>query len=45
VKGGKGKGFVGVVSSVNDNRIDIHILDEFDRFSEIEEDEEPLYLL
>ena len=44
-KEGYGKVLVGEVSSVNDDYIDNKFLDEIKRFIEIEEDEEPLYLL
>jgi D-lyxose ketol-isomerase len=42
---GTGKVLVGEVSKVNDDRIDNHFLEPVGRFPEIEEDEEPLYLL
>jgi hypothetical protein len=44
-KKGKGKILVGEVSTVNDDYIDNKFYHENRRFSEIEEDEEPLYLL
>ena len=44
-KEGSGKVLIGEVSSVNDDRVDNKFLEEIGRFSEIEEDEEPLYLL
>jgi len=44
-KEGFGKVLVGEVSSVNDDRVDNKFLEGLDRFAEIEEDEEPLYLL
>jgi D-lyxose ketol-isomerase len=42
---GNGRVLVGEVSKVNDDRTDNHFLDPVGRFPEIEEDEEPLYLL
>lgn len=42
---GKGKVLVGEVSQVNDDNADNRFYEEKDRFSEIEEDEAPLYLL
>jgi D-lyxose ketol-isomerase len=42
---GKGTVLVGEVSRVNDDQIDNHFYDKVGRFPEIEEDEEPLYLL
>ena len=42
---GKGTVLVGEVSRVNDDRVDNHFYDPVGRFPEIEEDEEPLYLL
>lgn len=42
---GTGKILIGEVSNVNDDRSDNHFLKEAGRFPEIEEDEEPLYLL
>ena len=45
VKDGFGKVLIGEVSSVNDDIKDNFYLDKVGRFSEIEEDEEPLYLL
>ncbi len=42
---GAGKVLVGEVSKVNDDRVDNRFLEETGRFPEIEEDEEPLYLL
>jgi len=42
---GTGKVLVGEVSKVNDDRVDNRFLEEVGRFPEIEEDEEPLYLL
>jgi len=42
---GKGTVLVGEVSRVNDDHADNHFLKELRRFAEIEEDEEPLYLL
>ena len=44
-KKGKGKILIGEVSGVNDDRVDNKFLEEIGRFPEIEEDEEPLYLL
>jgi len=44
-KEGSGKVLIGEVSSVNDDRVDNKFLEKIGRFSEIEEDEEPLYLL
>jgi D-lyxose ketol-isomerase len=44
-KEGHGKVLIGEVSSVNDDYVDNKFLEEVKRFSEIEEDEEPLYLL
>lgn len=44
-KQGHGKVLIGEVSSVNDDYVDNKFLEEFKRFGEIEEDEEPLYLL
>jgi len=42
---GTGKVLLGEVSKVNDDRVDNRFLEEVGRFPEIEEDEEPLYLL
>lgn len=42
---GKGKVLVGEVSSINDDTTDNFFLEPVGRFPEIEEDEEPLYLL
>lgn len=42
---GKGKILVGEVSKVNDDRVDNRFYEKTGRFPEIEEDEEPLYLL
>ncbi len=42
---GFGKILVGEVSKVNDDRTDNHFLQETGRFPDIEEDEDPLYLL
>lgn len=42
---GYGKVLVGEVSSVNDDHVDNRFLEPVGRFPEIEEDEEPLYLL
>jgi len=42
---GTGTVLVGEVSKVNDDRVDNRFLDQIGRFPEIEEDEEPLYLL
>jgi D-lyxose ketol-isomerase len=42
---GTGRILVGEVSKVNDDRTDNHFLEPVGRFPEIEEDEEPLYLL
>jgi len=42
---GQGMVLVGEVSGVNDDRIDNHFFDDIGRFPEIEEDEDPLYLL
>ncbi|MFX1394256.1 MAG: D-lyxose/D-mannose family sugar isomerase [Promethearchaeota archaeon] len=44
-KENSGKLLIGEVSSVNDDRVDNKFLEEIGRFSDIEEDEEPLYLL
>ena len=44
-KKGFGKLLIGEVSSVNDDRVDNKFLEGIGRFSEIEEDEPPLYLL
>ena len=44
-KVGRGKVLIGEVSSVNDDRVDNKFLNQIGRFSEIEEDEKPLYLL
>ena len=44
-KEGDGKVLIGEVSSVNDDYSDNVPLEDFKRFTEIEEDEEPLYLL
>lgn len=43
--GAEGKVLVGEVSSVNDDETDNYFIDPVGRFPEIEEDEEPLYLL
>ena len=40
-----GRVLIGEVSKVNDDRVDNHFHDPVGRFPEIEEDEEPLYLL
>jgi len=45
VEEGSGKVIIGEVSSVNDDYIDNVFLKDIERFMEIEEDEEPLYLL
>ena len=42
---GKGKVLVGEVSKVNDDRVDNRFLEATGRFPDIEEDEEPLFLL
>ena len=42
---GTGKILIGEVSSVNDDHVDNRFLEPVGRFPEIEEDEEPLYLL
>ncbi|MBD3343077.1 MAG: D-lyxose/D-mannose family sugar isomerase [Candidatus Lokiarchaeota archaeon] len=44
-KKGGGKVMIGEVSTVNDDYTDNHFLNKVKRFTEIEEDEEPLYLL
>jgi D-lyxose ketol-isomerase len=44
-KEGHGKVLIGEVSSVNDDYSDNKFLEKVKRFSKIEEDEEPLYLL
>lgn len=44
-KKGTRKVLIGEVSSVNDDRFDNYFLKNVGRFAEIEEDEEPLYLL
>ncbi|MHA1764533.1 MAG: D-lyxose/D-mannose family sugar isomerase, partial [Promethearchaeota archaeon] len=44
-KKGHGKVLIGEVSTVNDDYSDNKFYEEVKRFSEIEEDEEPLYLL
>ncbi|MBD3343076.1 MAG: D-lyxose/D-mannose family sugar isomerase [Candidatus Lokiarchaeota archaeon] len=44
-KQGHGKVLIGEVSTVNDDYVDNQFLEPIKRFSEIEEDEEPLYLL
>ena len=43
--GAEGRVLVGEVSSVNDDETDNYFIDPAGRFPEIEEDEEPLYLL
>jgi D-lyxose ketol-isomerase len=40
-----GKVLIGEVSKINDDKIDNYYYDKVGRFPEIEEDEEPLYLL
>ena len=45
VKQGTGKVLIGEVSSVNDDRVDNKFHQKIGRFAEIDEDEEPLYLL
>jgi D-lyxose ketol-isomerase len=42
---GTGTVLIGEVSKVNDDRVDNHFLEEVGRFPDIDEDEEPLYLL
>ena len=42
---GRGTVLMGEVSRVNDDHLDNRFLEPIDRFAEIEEDEEPLYLL
>lgn len=42
---GRGRVLVGEVSKTNDDNVDNRFLEEVGRFPEIEEDEEPLYLL
>ena len=44
-KEGEGKVLIGEVSKINDDRTDNKFIDELGRFTEIEEDEDPLYLL